>query len=80
TAQDKVAKPEHKPPRLKVGGAVRTNYSHTSYDDDNKNRGGDFDYDIFRLYFSGDVGDVKLNAEIRFFDYMTAVNYAYAAY
>ena len=80
TAEVKVAKHEHKPQGIKVGGAVRTNYSHTSYDDDNKNRGGDFDFDIFRLNFSGDVGDVKLNAEIRFFDYMTAVKYAYAAY
>ncbi len=65
---------------IKVGGAVRTNFSHTSYDDGNKNRGGDFDFDIFRLNFAGDVGDVQLNAEIRFFDYMTAVKYAYAAY
>lgn len=79
-AETQVAKHDHKPQGIKVGGAVRTNYSHTSYDDDNKNRGGDFDFDIFRLNFSGDVGDVKLNAEIRFFDYMTAVKYAYAAY
>ncbi|GAP75976.1 carbohydrate porin [Pseudoalteromonas sp. CO325X] len=65
---------------IHVGGAVRTNFSHTSYDDDNKNRGGDFDFDIFRLNFSGDIGDVELNAEIRFFDYMTAVKYAYVGY
>lgn len=53
-------------PSIKVGGAVRTNFSHTSYDDDNKNRGGDFDFDIFRLNFSGNVGGFGLNAEIRF--------------
>ncbi len=74
-----VATPEKKS-GIKVGGAVRTNFSHTSYNDGNKNRGGDFDFDIFRLNFAGDVGDVQLNAEIRFFDYMTAVKYAYAAY
>ncbi|MCF2910353.1 OprO/OprP family phosphate-selective porin [Pseudoalteromonas sp. DL2-H2.2] len=67
-------------PSIKVGGAVRTNLSHTSYDDDNKNRGGDFDFDIFRLNFSGNVGGFGLNAEIRFFDYMTAVKYAYLHY
>ena len=65
---------------IKVGGAVRTNYSYTTYDEGNKDRNGDFDFDIFRLNFSGEVGDVILNAEIRFFDYMTAVKYAYAAY
>ncbi|OUS73888.1 hypothetical protein B5G52_03750 [Pseudoalteromonas sp. A601] len=68
------------PQGIKIGGAVRTNYSHTSYDEDSQDRGGDYDFDIFRLNFSGDVGDVMLNAEIRFFDYMTAVKYAYAAY
>ncbi|CAM4056537.1 porin [Pseudoalteromonas byunsanensis] len=65
---------------IKVGGAVRTNFSHTSYNDGNKNRGGDFDFDIFRVNFSGDIGDVQLNAEIRFFDYMSAVKYAYVGY
>ncbi|WP_394193300.1 porin [Pseudoalteromonas atlantica] len=74
------AKPAKKSQGIKVGGAVRTNYSHTSYNEGSKDRGGDYDFDIFRLNFSGDVGDVMLNAEIRFFDYMTAVKYAYAAY
>lgn len=65
---------------IEVGGAVRTNFSHTSYDEGNKNRGGDFDFDLLRLDFRGTVGDVSLNAEIRFFDYMTAVKKAYVAY
>jgi hypothetical protein len=65
---------------IKLGGAIRTNYSHTSYNDGNKNRGGDFDFDIFRLNLNGSIGDVLLNAEIRFFDYMTAVKYAYVGY
>lgn len=72
--------PEKKPQGIKIGGAIRTNYSHTSYEEGSQDRGGDFDFDIFRLNFSGDVGDVSLNAEIRFFEYMTAVKYAYAAY
>jgi hypothetical protein len=65
---------------ISLGGAIRTNYSHTSYNDGNKNRGGDFDFDIFRLNLNGSIGDVLLNAEIRFFDYMTAVKYAYVGY
>lgn len=65
---------------IRLGGAVRTNYSHTSYSDGNKNRGGDFAFDIFRLNLHGSVGDVSLDAEIRFFDYMTAVKYAYVGY
>lgn len=65
---------------ISLGGAIRTNYSHTSYDDGNKNRGGDFDFDIFRLNLNGKIGDILLDAEIRFFDYMTAVKYAYVGY
>lgn len=65
---------------IELGGAIRTNYSHTSYDEGNKNRGGDFDFDIFRFNFRGSIGDILLNAEIRFFDYMTAVKYAYVGY
>ena len=65
---------------ITFGGAIRTNYSYTSYDDGNKNRGGDFDFDIFRINMSGEVGGITLNSEIRFFDYMTAIKYAYAGY
>lgn len=65
---------------ISLGGAIRTNYSHTSYSDGNKNRGGDFAFDIFRFNLHGSIGDVLLNAEIRFFDYMTAVKYAYVGY
>lgn len=65
---------------VKFGGAIRTNYSHTSYSDGNKNRGGDFDFDIFRLNVSGEVGGVLIGGEIRFFDYMTAIKSAWAGY
>lgn len=65
---------------INVGGAIRTNLSHTSYNDGNKNRGGDFDFDIFRLNLNGSIDDVMLNAEIRVFDYMTAIKSAYVGY
>lgn len=68
TAPIAVEKPAAERPAdgIDVGGAVRTNFSHTSYDEGNKNRGGDFDFDLMRLDFRGTVGDVSLNAEIRF--------------
>ena len=69
-----------KPDGITVGGAIRTNFNHTSYDDGNKNRGGDFDFDIFRLNLNGSIGDVLLNAELRIFDYMTAIKSAYVGY
>ncbi|ASM55622.1 MULTISPECIES: porin [Pseudoalteromonas] len=65
---------------IKIGGAIRANYSINSYDDDNKDRGGDFDFDIFRLNVSGEINDISLNGEIRFYDYMTVIKYAYLGY
>lgn len=65
---------------ISVGGAIRSNFSHTSYDAGNKNRGGDFDFDIFRLNLNGTIGEVLLNAELRIFDYMTVVKSAYVGY
>lgn len=65
---------------ITIGGAIRANYNYTSYSEGNKDRGGDFDFDIFRLNFRGEIGDVSLNGEIRFFDYMRAIKYAYVGY
>ncbi|HBY87029.1 MAG TPA: hypothetical protein DEO86_14285, partial [Colwellia sp.] len=45
-------------PKIKIGGAVRFQYSYEDYDDDNKDRGGDFDFDVFRLDVNGSIGDV----------------------
>lgn len=77
---DDVTAEQAPPDGITVGGAIRTNFSHTSYSDGNKNRGGDFDFDIFRLNLNGSIGDVLLNAEIRVFDYMTAIKSAYVGY
>jgi hypothetical protein len=65
---------------ITIGGAIRSNYNYTSYSDGNKDRDGDFDFDIFRLNFNGEIGEVSLNGEIRFFDYMSAIKYAYVGY
>ncbi|NMH61155.1 porin [Alteromonas ponticola] len=75
-----VAAEEETEQTVSFGGAIRTNYSYTSYDDDSKNRGGDFDFDIFRINMDVNIDDVILSGEIRFFDYMTAIKYAYAGY
>jgi hypothetical protein len=65
---------------ITIGGAIRSNYNHTSYSEGNKDRGGDFDFDIFRINARGEIGDVSVNGEIRFFDYMMAIKYAYVGY
>jgi len=67
-------------PKIKIGGAVRFQYSYEDYDDDNKDRGGDFDFDVFRLDVNGSIGDVKLSAQYRWYQYMNVVHHADVAY
>ena len=67
-------------PNIKVGGAVRFQYSYEDYNDANTDRGGDFDFDVFRLDINGSIGDVKLSAQYRWYQYMNVVHHAYVAY
>jgi len=67
---------------LKIGGAVRMNYSYTNYQSnlDNSDRGGDFDFDLFRLDIDGKSNDILVSAQIRFFHYMYAIRHAWFGY
>lgn len=65
---------------IKVGGAVRVQYSVEDYDPDNRERGGDFDFDTFRLNLDGTVGEVKLSAEWRYYQYMQVIHHAWVGY
>jgi len=65
---------------ITVGGAVRFQYSYEDYNSGNTDRGGDLDFDIFRINLDGEVGDVILSAEWRWFQYMNAVHHAWVGY
>lgn len=65
---------------ISLGGAVRFQYSHESYNPDNKRRNGDVDFDIFRLDLKGRIGGVSLDAQWRWFQYMSAMQHAWVAY
>lgn len=54
-------------PKINVGGALRFNYNLSSWKEGQKNRGGDFGYDMFRVNFNASWKDVYLNAEYRIY-------------
>ena len=54
-------------PKIHVGGALRFNYNLSSWKEGQKNRGGDFGYDMFRVNFDASWKDVYLNAEYRIY-------------
>lgn len=65
---------------ITIGGAVRTQYVWADYDDANTDRGGDFDFDLIRLDYSGSIGDVILSAQYRWFQYMESLQHAWVGY
>lgn len=65
---------------LRFGGAARFQYSYEGYDDANKNRGGDIDFDTFRLNLDGRLDDLILSAEWRYYDYMQVIHHAWVGY
>jgi outer membrane murein-binding lipoprotein Lpp len=65
---------------IEIGGAVRAQYVWEDYNDGNKDRGGDFDFDLLRIDFRGEIGDVILSAQYRWFQYMESVQHAWVGY
>lgn len=82
----RIAETKPKPPPEKsdegihFGGAMRFQYSYEGYDRDNVHRKGDGDFDIFRLNMRGKVDNVELQAEWRWFQYMSAIKFAWLGY
>lgn len=67
-------------PDVALGGAVRLNYSVRDFDDQNKDRLGDFELELFRLNADGAIGDVLLSAEWRRYNDFQAIHHAWVGY
>ncbi|MFZ4861404.1 hypothetical protein ACL9RF_04410 [Sphingobacterium sp. Mn56C] len=52
-------------PQVDIGGAVRFNYNYSTWKQGQKNRGGDFGYDIFRINTKAAYKGIDLDAEYR---------------
>ena len=54
-------------PEVDVGGALRFNYNLSSWKPEQKTRGGDLGYDMFRINANAAYKGIYLNAEYRFY-------------
>ncbi|MGX1023777.1 hypothetical protein [Psychroflexus sp. MBR-150] len=52
-------------PVVDLGGALRYNYNLSSWKSDQKERGGDFGYDVFRINTDVEYRGIRLQAEYR---------------
>ncbi|MFU8878261.1 MAG: hypothetical protein ACNA7E_08980 [Wenzhouxiangellaceae bacterium] len=66
--------------RIKLGGAVRLNYAWRDFDEDSKDRVGDFELELFRINADGEIGNVQLSAEWRRYNDFQAIHHAWVGY
>lgn len=52
---------------INIGGALRVQYAYQDWSETNKDKGGDFGFDTFRFNLDGEVGEMLLSAEYRWY-------------
>lgn len=62
-------------PKLKLGGALRFTYSYADWKKQNKQKGGELGYDVFRLNVDAHYKKFSLAADYRFYAKDTGGNY-----
>ena len=65
---------------VKFGGALRLNYAWRDFDEESKERVGDFELELFRVNADGEIGDVKISAEWRRYNDFQAIHHGWMGY
>lgn len=67
-------------PKIDIGGALRLNYSYRNYDQQNMDRLGDFEFELFRLNADIDYKDIFFSVEYRWYGNFNAIHHGYFGY
>ncbi|MGI9530316.1 hypothetical protein [Lutimonas sp.] len=70
----------HPLPKIRIGGALRLNYSYKNYDQENMDRLGDFGFELFRLNADIDYKDIFFSVEYRWYGNFNAIHHGYFGY
>ncbi|MEF8792107.1 MAG: hypothetical protein V5A50_00335 [Thiohalorhabdus sp.] len=65
---------------IKLGGAVRFNYGYRDWNQADKDKLGTAAFDTFRINADGQINDVLLSAEFRWYRYQNVLHHAWAGY
>ncbi len=68
------------PAKFSIGGAIRLNYAWQTYNQERKERGGDFGFELFRLDVDGECGDLYFSVQYRWYEYFEAIHHGYFGY
>ncbi len=74
-------KPEPPPEEgITLGGALRFNYLFRDWNESDKDTGGRIDFDTFRLNADGQINNIILSAEYRFYSFMQVLHHGWIGY
>ena len=65
---------------VRIGGALRFNVVHRNFDDISRGKRGETGLDLLRLNIEGELDNVLIAAEYRFYSYMQTLRYGWIGY
>jgi hypothetical protein len=65
---------------LTFGGAIRLNYSWQDYNEERKDRFGDFGFELFRIDVDGEYDVLELSVQYRLYQDFEAIHHGYVGY
>jgi hypothetical protein len=75
-----VAADEPDPSGVDIGGALRFNLVHRDYVESSEGRLGEGGLDVFRLNVDGQLDNILVSAEYRFYSYMSVLHHGWIGY
>jgi len=63
-----------------LGGALRFTYVYRDFRKESENKGGDIEFDLFRLNVDGAYRDILVSAEYRWYSYMNVIHHGWIGY
>lgn len=67
-------------PDVRIGGALRFNYVHQEFSDASNSKYGQSGLDVFRLNVDGQIDNILISAEYRFYSYMHTLKHGWLGY
>ena len=67
-------------PAYHIGGALRGTYAYRDFDEGSQARGGDLEFDIFRLDVDGAYKGFLVSAQYRWYSYMHVIHHGWIGY
>ncbi len=68
------------PAKFSIGGAIRLNYTWQTYNQERKDIGGDFGFELFRLDVDGECQDIYYSIQYRWYEHFEAIHHGYFGY